>query len=203
MSKKMNKEEALNLLRKNMSDENLLKHSYAVGFAMAGIYRYLKDNNMLSSDSEILTEEDFEVVGILHDSDYEITKDNWEKHTFLTLEWLKELGIEEDSFLYKALMSHNNKITHLREPETQLEWALECVDELTGFIVATALIRPEKDLASLKLKSIKKKWKQPAFAKGVIREQTEQVNEKLGIDFDTFVTITLKAMQDNHEELGL
>jgi len=199
----MTKEKAMELLHKNMSDENLRKHCYAVGFSMAGIYDYLKENNMLDDESKGMTREDWEVLGILHDSDYEITKNNWEKHTLLTLEWLKDLGVLESDPLYKALQSHNNKITKLREPQTQMEWALECVDELSGFIVAVALIRPQKDLESLKLKSIKKKWKQPAFAKGVIREQTEQVKDKLGIDFDTFVNITLKVMQDNHEALGL
>ncbi len=197
----MTKDQALEILHSHMSDENLRKHCYAVGFAMTGIYDYLKSNDRLEDQS--LSSEDWEVIGILHDSDYEMTKDDWTKHTLLTLEWLKEAGVDESSKLYMAMQSHNNKITKLREPRTQMEWALECVDELTGFIVATALIRPQKDLASLKLKSIKKKWKQPAFAKGVIREQTEQVEDKLGIDFDTFVNITLKAMQDNHEELGL
>lgn len=195
----VNKEQAMELLHTNMQDNNLRKHCYAVGFAMEGIYNYLKNNGRLNDDT---TAEDWEVLGILHDSDYEITKNNWDEHTLLTLKWLKDLGVEENDPLYKAISSHNNKITHLRNPETKMEWALECVDELTGFVVAVVLIRPEKELCSLTVDSVKKKWKQLAFAKNVIREQSEQCEDKLGISFDYLVEITLKAMSSNAQILG-
>ncbi len=201
-SNTMTKQQALDLLHEHMQNQNLRRHCYAVGFALAGIYDYLAGRNMLSEDSPS-DREAWEVLGIIHDSDYELTKDDWTKHTLLTLDWLKEMGISENDHLYKAMQSHNNKITKLREPQTQMEWALECVDELTGFIVACALVMPEKKLESVALESVQKKWKQPAFAKGVIREQSEQVEEKLGIPLPEFMGIVLKVMQEKHEELGL
>lgn len=197
----MNKQQAIQILEKNMQNTNLRRHCAGVGFAMAGIYEYLKANNWKKDSPDNV--ETWEVLGILHDSDYEITKDNWNKHTLLTLDWLEQEGIEKSDPLYLAIQSHNNKITNLRDPQTQMEWALECVDELTGFIVAVALVRPDKKLNSVKLSSITKKWKQKAFAPGVHREQIEQCIEKLGIPLETFIQITLKSMQDRSEELGL
>lgn len=198
----MNKQKALQILNKNMSNVNLKRHCLAVGYAMGAIYNYLKENKKFNGDSPD-NQEIWEALGILHDSDYELTKDNWSKHTLLTLDWLQQNGVDESDPLYLAVQSHNNKVTNLRNPQTQMEWALECVDELTGFIVAVALVKPQKNLASVDLKSIKKKWKQKAFAAGVIREQIEQVEEKLNIPLDEFIKLTLKAMQNNNEELGL
>jgi len=197
----MDKASALEILHKHVQNANLRKHCYAVGIALTGIYDYLKKNNLLESGSP--SREDWEVLGILHDSDYEYTKDKPEEHTMLLLSWLREVGVSESDPIYKAVESHNNKRTGLRQPQTQMEWALECVDELTGFLVACTLVLPSKKISELTLDSIKKKWKQPAFAKGVIREQTEQVENKLGIDFDTFVNFTLKSMQADAEVLGL
>jgi predicted hydrolase (HD superfamily) len=198
----MNKQTALELLHKHMENTNLRRHCYAVGFAMGAIYDYLKENNLFNNDSPD-NKEMWEILGIIHDSDYEQTKDNWSKHTLLTLEWIKEAGVDEEDPLYLAVQSHNNKVTSLRDPETQMEWALECVDELTGFIVAVALVRPDKKLSAVKVSSVKKKWGQKAFAAGVEREQIEQCEEKLGIKLDDFIQLTLKVMQDNSKELGL
>jgi len=138
----------------------------------------------------------------LHDSDYEITKEDWTRHTILLLEWLKEFGMSETDPIYLAVMSHNNKVTGLREPVTDMEWALECCDELTGFIVACALVKGGK-LSEVTLETVKKKWPQKAFAAGVIREQTEQCQEKLGVSLDGFISIVLKSMQENCDKLGL
>ncbi len=198
---KITKEKALEILHKHMQNQNLRRHSYAVGYAMSAIYDYLKENNMLEDNAP--DKETWEVLGILHDSDYELTKDDWDNHTLLTLEWLKNEGLSESDPLYLAEMSHNNKRTGLREPQTQMEWALETCDELTGFIVAVALVQPEKKLSAVKLESIKKKWGQKAFAKGVEREQIEQCETKLNIPIDTFINIVLKAMQSHSDDLGL
>lgn len=197
----LNKQRAIEILHKNMQGPNLRKHCYAVAFALGGIYDYLKEKNMLEADAP--EREVWEVLGIIHDADYEITKDDWTKHTLLELEWLKEEGISEEDPLYKAIQSHNNKITKLRDPQTQMEWALECGDELTGFIVACALVKPDKKVEGVDLTSMKKKWKEKSFAKGVIREQTEQVEEKLNISVDDFMQIVLDSMKANHRELGI
>lgn len=196
----MNKQQALEILHKNMENKNLRRHCYGVGFAMAALYEYLKENNWKSDSPD--SRETWEVFGILHDSDYEQTKDDWSKHTLLTLNWITQQGITSEDPLYLAIQSHNNKVTNLREPQTQMEWALECVDELTGLIVAIACVKEFK-LSNVEMRSIKKKWRQKAFAPGVHREQIEQCQEKLDIPLDTFIEVTLKAMQKNSDELGL
>lgn len=197
----LTKQQAFDLLHKNMQNQNLRRHCYAVGYAMGGIYDYLESHNKLEDKN--LSSEDWEVLGILHDADYEITKDDWSQHTLLTLDWIKKAGVPEDHQIYKAIQSHNNKVTGLREPQTQMEWALECCDELTGFIVACALVKPDKKLSSVTVDTVLNKWPQKAFAKGVIREQIEQCDEKLGIELPEFISIVLTSMQSNSEELGL
>jgi predicted hydrolase (HD superfamily) len=144
----------------------------------------------------------WETLGILHDADWEETKDTPDNHTKHTLAWLKEKGITEGPIVH-SLMSHNTKHTHLAEVSGVMEWALETCDELTGFIVAVALVRPVKQLATVSLHSILKKWKTKEFAKAVDRSQIAQCEEKLGIPLNEFIEITLKAMQEHHEELGL
>jgi predicted hydrolase (HD superfamily) len=100
-------------------------------------------------------------------------------------------------------MSHNSKRTKLAGLEGDMEWALETVDELTGFIVAVALVHPEKKLELVSVESVTKKWKMKAFAAAVEREQIAQCEEKLKIPLADFITLTLHAMQAHHEELGL
>ena len=112
------------------------------------------------------------------------------------------MGITEGSLVH-ALMSHNRIHTNLAELEGKMEWSLETCDELTGFIVAVTLVRPEKLLASVKLESVLKKWKNKEFAKAVDRLQIAQCEEKLGILLNEFIQISLSAMQEHHKELGL
>lgn len=145
---------------------------------------------------------EWEVVGILHDADWEETKDTPDTHTKHTLAWLTEKGITDGPVVH-ALMSHNGKRTHLAEVTGAIEWALETVDELTGFIVAVALVRPDKKLESVEVSSVLKKWKTKEFAKAVDRAQIARCEEKLGIPLAEFIEITLKAMQKYHSELGL
>lgn len=197
----MTKDRALEILHTNMQSPNLRKHCYGVGIALAGIYDYLDKNSKLEVGAP--AKETWEILGIIHDADYEITKDDWSRHTLLELEWLRKEGIDENDPLYRATQSHNNKVTHLREPQTQMEWALECCDELTGFIVACALIGPTKKLEPVDLAFMKKRWKEKAFARGVIRKQTEQVEEKMGIPLDDFMEVVLNSMKEEHEKLGL
>lgn len=200
-SSKLNRDEAMKLLHQHMQNVNLRRHCYAVGYAMAGIYDYLNDVGKITNKE--IDRETWEVLGIIHDSDYELTKDDWSQHTLLLLNWLKDYGYEENDLLYKAVQSHNCKYTNLRCPETQMEWALECCDELTGFIVACALVTPEKKLTSVEISSVLKKWKQPAFARAVKREQIEQCEEKLGIKLEDFIGVVLNSMKLNSEILGL
>jgi len=183
--------QAIELLHTHMQNENLRRHCRAVGFAMRALAE------KLGGDPEV-----WEVLGILHDADWEETKDIPDEHTKKTLGWLKDMGITDGSVVH-ALMSHNTRYTHLAELDGVMEWALETVDELTGFIIAVALVRPDKKLETVGVHSVMKKWKTKEFAKAVDRTQIAQCEEKLGISLAEFIEITLKAMQDHHEELGL
>lgn len=185
------KEKAMELLHAHMQNMNLRRHCYAVGFAMRALAE------KLGGDPDT-----WEVMGILHDADWEETKDAPELHTIKTLSWLKDMGIT-DGPLVHAFQSHNNRHTHLGELNGLMEWSLETCDELTGFIVAVALILPDKKLSAVSVESVMKKWPKKEFAKGVIREQVAQCEEKLGIPLQEFISQTLKAMQEHHEELGL
>ncbi len=187
----MTRDQAITLLHAHMQNANLRRHCYAVGFAIRALA------GKLGGDPD-----EWEILGILHDADWEETKDTPEKHTVKTIEWLSELGITE-GLLVHAFQSHNTKYTHLAELEGNMEWSLETVDELTGFIVAVALVRPEKKLETVGVESVLKKWKTKEFAKAVDRTQIAQCETKLGIPLAEFIGITLKAMQDHHEELGL
>jgi predicted hydrolase (HD superfamily) len=181
-----------------MQNQNLRRHCYAVGLAMKAYYNYYQGEGR---DLNNLTEEDWEVAGLLHDSDYELTKEDWGKHTLVLLEWLKDYNVKPE--LLDVFKTHNNKITGLKEPQTLIEWTLECCDELTGFIVACALVMPSKKLADVTVESVLKKFDQPAFARAVDRSQITQCQEKVGVPVNKFVEITLKTMQEESDLLGL
>ncbi|MEK7497993.1 MAG: hypothetical protein AAB656_03680 [Patescibacteria group bacterium] len=117
-------------------------------------------------------------------------------------EWLKEMG-ETDTQIMDAILSHNYAHTGENPPKNNLEWSLYCCDELTGFIVATALVRPEKSLASVTIENILKKWKERSFASGVKREQVAECESRLGIPLNEFIEIALNAMQAIAPDLGL
>ncbi|OGC75516.1 hypothetical protein A2425_00295 [candidate division WWE3 bacterium RIFOXYC1_FULL_42_17] len=192
--KELNKSEALNLLHEKMKNENLRRHCYAVGKVLADFYDFFPTSGKL-------TKEQWEIAGILHDADWEITKDRPDRHTIELLEWLENYEVEPD--LLEVFRSHNSKTTKLREPETRLEWTLECCDELTGFIVAVALVMPEKKLEQVTVDSVLKKFKQKEFAKQVDREQISQCEQKLGVSLNDFVSMTLSSMKKNSGMLGL
>ena len=185
------KQQALNLLHEHTRNQNLRRHMYAVGFAMRALAAKLAGNPDV-----------WEALGLLHDADWEETKDTPDQHTKNTLSWLNSMGETEGPIVH-AIMSHNRKLTHLAELDGNMEWALETVDELTGFIVAVALVRPERKLELVSVESVMKKWKMKAFAAAVEREQIAQCDEKLKIPLTEFIQITLSAMQSHHDELGL
>jgi predicted hydrolase (HD superfamily) len=147
-------------------------------------------------------EEKWGILGLLHDSDYEETKEDIEKHTLLTIEWLKDHG-ETDEELIRALQSHNAERTGFPGPDGKMEWSLFCCDELTGLIVATALMQPTKKLADTTVDSVMRKWTKKGFAAGAKREDIEQCVERLGIPVEQFVGIALSAMQKIAPEIGL
>jgi putative nucleotidyltransferase with HDIG domain len=180
------RDQALELLTTHIQNQNLVRHCLAVGATMKALAQ------KLDGDPEM-----WEIMGLIHDADWEKTKDTPEKHTLLTLDW-----VEDERFTH-ALKSHNRKHTNLAELEGTMEWALECCDELTGFIVACTLILPSKKIADLQVESVLKKFGQKAFAAAVDRAQIAQCEERLGIKLEDFVKFTLNAMQGVSKEIGL
>lgn len=183
---KLDKSQALTILNTHVQNENLRRHCLAVGVVMRALAKHFE-----------ASAEEWEILGIIHDSDWEETKDTPERHTLVSLERIKD-----DRFTH-ALMSHNTKYTHLAELNGPMEWSLECCDELTGFIVACTLVLPTKKIADLSVQSILKKFPKKEFAKPVDRSQIAQCEEKLGIKLEDFVKIVLEAMQSIAPEIGL
>ena len=185
------REQALTLLKKHMSQENLIRHCYAVEAVMRSLARFFKED-----------EEKWGIVGLLHDGDYEETKFTPEKHTLKMAEWLKEMG-ETDPEIISAILSHNYAHTGQNPPKNKLEWSLYCCDELTGLIVAVTLVKPDKKLSSVTVESIMKKWKEKSFAAGVKRKQIQECEAWLDIPLNEFIGIALEAMQGISDDLGL
>jgi predicted hydrolase (HD superfamily) len=191
----MNRIEAYTLLTKYLKNKNLIKHCFACEVAMKALYDHLHtDGN--NNDREI-----WAITGLLHDVDYEIAQDTnqLDKHGSLIFE--KEPDVIPEKIEH-AIRAHNYESTGTN-PESDLDWSITIVDGLTGFIVACALIHPDKKLAPITVEFVQKRFAQPSFAKNVRREVILHCDEKLGIPFEKFIEITLTSMQSISEELGL
>ena len=184
------RETAWNLLNEYTQNPNLIKHALAVEAGMrAYARRYGED------------EEKWAVVGLIHDFEYERYPDlGPEGHPFKGATILRELGWPEE--LIRAVQAHAPHLTGVT-PETQMEKSLYAVDELTGLITAVALVRPSKSILDVKVRSVKKKWKDKGFARGVRREDIEEGAEMLGVPLAEHIAVVLEAMQGIAEELGL
>lgn len=189
----MTKNQAVELLHKNIQNTNLRRHCYAVGVTM----KYLAERL-----GEKANQDKWEISGLLHDADWEKTGTSPEEHTKHTVAWIRE--IEADDELEQAVLAHGwGYVEGNPEPKTKMEWALYCCDELTGLIVATALVKPDKQLSSVNVESVMDKWKQRSFAAGVNRDQIAQCEQRLNIPVKEFIEITLRAMQSIAPDLGL
>jgi predicted hydrolase (HD superfamily) len=182
----MNREDAWKLLTEWTETDSLRKHARAVEVVMrAAAHRYG------SGDADV---ERWGIAGMLHDADYE----KWpENHPHKTVSYLRERGEEE---IAHAISAHYTKWNVAYE--TQLDKALLACDELTGFIVACALIRPE-GIATLEPKSVKKKLKDKAFAAKVEREEVYAGAEKLGAELDAHIQMIIDALKPHAAELGI
>jgi len=189
------RDKALELLKKYIKTENTIKHMLALEVIMRALAQKLEPGK----------EEEWAMAGLLHDLDYEtIDQETYEGHGLKTVEILKQEAANLPESVYQAILAHNyNKLGIECAPKNLMDWAIFITDSLTGLIVATALVRPSKKIADVKLKSIKKKFKQPSFARGARREDIKLCQEKLGIPLDDFFTIALKSMQRINKELGL
>jgi putative nucleotidyltransferase with HDIG domain len=182
------KEKALSLLHENIQNKNLRKHHYGVAAAMRGLA------HELGGDPD-----QWEIVGLLHDADYEKTKDKMELHTILLAEILEKENVGEE--IIRAIQSHAYEYTG-KMPETPLEYALLSCDDLTGLIVAVALVHPEK-LSGVSVGSVLKKFGSKSFAASVDRGKIQSCEENLDIALEDFIGLVLKAMQEESELLGL
>jgi len=186
-SKVPTREEAYQLLTEYNKSDSLIKHALVV----EGVMRYFARKR--GED-----EEKWGVIGLIHDLDYEQFP---EEHCHKSEEILKEKGWPEEYI--RAVVSHGWGICSEVEPQTELEKVLYAIDELTGLVVTTALVRPSKSIMDVKVKSVKKKWKDKRFAAGVDRSIIEKGAQMLGMEITDIIADTLAGMQEVAEEIGL
>lgn len=186
-SKVPTREEAYQLLTEYNKGNSLIKHALAV----EGVMRYFARKR--GED-----EEKWGVIGLIHDLDYEQFP---EEHCHKSEEILKEKGWPEEYI--RAIVSHGWGLCSEVEPQTELEKVLYAIDELTGLVVTTALVRPSKSVMDVKVKSVKKKWKDKRFAAGVDRSIIEKGAQMLGMEVSDLIADTLAGMQEVAEEIGL
>ena len=186
-SKIPTREEALALLKQYNKNESLIKHALAV----EGVMRYMARKR--GGD-----EEKWGVIGLIHDLDYEQFPD---QHCKKTEDILKENNWPEEYI--RAVVSHGWGICTDVKPESDMEKVLYAIDELTGLVVTSALVRPSKSVMDMKAKSVKKKWKQKQFAAGVDRSIIEKGAQMMGVELSELITDTIMGMREVAEEIGL
>lgn len=184
------RQKAWHLLNTHMKNQNLIRHCLSVEAVMKALAKHFGEDEKL-----------WGIVGLLHDGDYEETKDSPKEHTLKMVEWLKAEGVKEKKII-NAILSHNYAHTGQNQPQNNLEWSLYCCDELTGLIVAVALVK-DKKLANVTIESVLKKFPQKNFAAGVNREQIAMCQEKLEMTLHEFIAIAHEAMRKISSDLGL
>jgi len=181
------REEALTLLHEYNKSDSLRKHALSVEAVMRYIARKRGED-----------EEKWGIIGLIHDLDYEKFPD---QHCIKTKEILEEHSWPEEYI--RAVISHGWGLCTDVEPKTTLEKTLYTIDELTGLVAASALVRPSKSVMDLTVKSVKKKWKSPAFAAGVNRSLIEKGAEMLGLELSEVIEDTIMGMREAADEIGL
>lgn len=181
------RDEAFALLRQYNKNEALVKHALAVEAVMRFCAR------KRGQDAQL-----WGVIGLVHDLDYEQFPD---RHCHKSAEILRGQGWPED--FVRAVMSHGWGICTDVEPKSDLEKTLYAMDELTGLIAATALVRPSRSVLDMTVKSVKKKWKEKSFAAGVNREVIEKGAAMLGVDLSQLIEDAIAGMREAAEEIGL
>lgn len=181
------RQEALELLHQYNESDSLRKHAYAV----EGVMRYMARKR--GEDVE-----KWGIIGLIHDLDYEKFPD---RHCSKTKEILEENAWPEEYI--RAAISHGWGICSEVVPQTELEKALYAIDELTGLVVTTALVRPSKSVMDVNVKSVKKKWNDKRFAAGVDRSIIEKGAKMLQVGVEELIEDTIKGMQEVAEAIGL
>lgn len=181
------RDKAIELFKKYNSEESLFKHALSVEAVMRYFARKNKDD-----------EDEWGMVGLLHDMDYEMYPN---EHCIKVKEILEKENLPE-SFI-RAIQSHGFEICVDIEPISDMEKTLYAVDELAGFITACALVRPSKSVEDMEVKSVKKKLKNKNFAAKVDRDVINKGAERLGISLDELIQETINALIPVQEEIGL
>jgi putative nucleotidyltransferase with HDIG domain len=184
MKSTINRAEAWALIQEYGSSENHIRHMLAVEAAMRAYARYFGED-----------EELWGAIGLVHDFDYDRFPD---EHPYAGARILREKGYSDE--IVNAVLSHGDTGV---PRDTRLAKALYAVDELTGLLVAVTLVRPSRDIREVELKSVRKKWKDRAFAAAVNREEIEQAAAALGVELWEHVNIVLEAMKGIASEIGL
>ena len=187
MSKTPTREEAFELLKKYNQKESLIKHALAV----EGVMRYCARQRKAD-------QEKWGVIGLIHDLDYEQFPD---EHCKKSEAILRENEWPEDYI--RAVVSHGYGICTDVEPQSEMEKVLYAIDELTGLVATTALVRPSKSVLDMKPKSVKKKWKDKRFAAGVDRSIIQRGAEMLGVQVSDLIVDTIMGMREVADEIGL
>lgn len=183
----MDRAQALVLVKERVGSANLVNHCIATEIIMTALARHFG-----LSEGDV---ERWALTGLLHDLDYAETAEEFERHGVVTAELL---GDQIDAEMTHAILAHADKAPR----ESQMDLALYAADPTTGFIVAAALVRPDKSLAGVEVRSLKKRWKEKAFARGANREQMAAC-EDLGLTRDEFLALSLSAMQQRAADIGL
>ena len=184
----MTRDEALKILKENLPNQNLIKHSLAVEAIMRSLARHFEEDSAK-----------WALAGLLHDIDYEKVKNDLSEHSLVGAKILEELGLDKD--ICQAVKVHNE--AHGITPETLMEKALFVVDPLTGLIVAATLVLPSKKIRDLTIENVLNRFKEKSFARGANREIIKKCQEMLGLKLEEFTKIGLEAMQEIDQELGL
>ncbi len=181
------RENALELLKKYNRTDSLIKHALAVEAVM----RYMAGK--WNED-----EEKWGIVGLVHDLDYEMYPD---QHCTMTKKILEENDWPEEYI--RAVLSHGWGLVTDTEPLTLMEKTLYAIDELTGLVVTSALVRPSKSILDMETRSVRKKWNDKRFAAGVNRSVIEKGAEMLGLTLDELITDCIMGMREIAEQIGL
>jgi len=184
----MEREKALQLLKENLSNANLQKHCFAVEAIMRALAKRFNQDV-----------ESWGLAGLLHDIDYEKTKDNPDAHSLIGAEMLKEIGLNDE--IVQAVRTHNE--AHGIEPQSLMAKALFVADAISGLIVAATLVLPSKKINDLNAQNILHRFKEKAFARGANREIIKRCEELLGLSLEEFTEVALVAMKGIGGELGL
>jgi len=181
----MNREEAFKLVKKYLKNKNLVKHSLAVEACMRALAKKFNEDV-----------EKWGLAGLLHDIDYEMTEKSPEKHGIKAMTILKDYDIDPD--ILRAIRAHSGR----SECESKMDWSIYSVDPLTGLIVAAALMHPSKKIREVDSDFVKRRYKEKSFARGAKREVIQEISNT-GLELDELISISLKAMQDIDQDLGL